>query len=116
MSAEESSNGGSRVLLTDGAAVAATSTGGAYNSGGAQLRPRHLTTPSHYQKLWLFDSELFAHRLFSWPFKDVASGLFEKDDRSNFVDCCCGVEQDKRWREFSNQVKKIPEWPLSWFS
>jgi hypothetical protein len=70
MSVEESSNGGSRVLLTDGAAVAATSTGGAYDSGGVQLRPRQLTTASHYETLWLSDSG---------PFKDGTSGLFKED-------------------------------------
>jgi hypothetical protein len=103
MSAKESSNGADSRLLTD-AAVAA-SNGGAYIVGVQQ--PRRLTA-SHYETLYLWNSD-GASYLFRRPFKDVASALFEKDDSSSssYVDSYGGVEQEKRWREFSMQIKEI---------
>jgi hypothetical protein len=103
MSVQESSNGGDSSVLTD-AAVAA-SNGGAYIVG--VQRPRRLTA-SHYKTLYLCKSD-GASYLFRRPFKEVASALFEKDDSSSssYVDSYGGVEQEKRWREFSIKIKEI---------
>jgi hypothetical protein len=71
------------------------------SGGGGDWRVRW----EQYVQLCLSDDST-AHYLFNLPFKDTASCLFRDDIRiSN--DIFGGVEQEKRWREFSVQVKEM---------